>query len=213
MTNRWLVDGGTEGIWTLNHLSANQALSQLELPPHVVETSEVESAFLGGTTSKLFPNLPPYMWVLITQVRSLLRWVEPVAMLRGVEPRSTERQSAIICRYTIASFNLHKAQKKIYTESNRNPCLLDKCSTNELFNILKRNIAVCAFGAQSGTWTHTPSLAAAFETAMSTIPSFAHMVRDTGLEPARVSSTGPKPAAYAIRLIPHIIVVIGSAYL
>lgn len=31
------------------------------------------------------------------------------------------------------------------------------------------------------------------------------MVRDTGLEPARVSSTGPKPAAYAIRLIPHMV--------
>ena len=70
-------------------------------------------------------------------------WVEPVAMLRGVEPRSTERQSAIICRYTIASFNLHKAQKKIYTESNRNPCLLDKCSTNELL-ISSKEILLCA---------------------------------------------------------------------
>ena len=28
---------------------------------HMVETSEVESAFLGGTTSKLFPNLSPYL--------------------------------------------------------------------------------------------------------------------------------------------------------
>ena len=75
----------------------------------------------------------------------------PVAMLRGVEPRSTERQSAIICRYTIASFNLHKAQKKIYTESNRSFCLTDKRSTNELKIFFKRNIAVCAFGTEDGT--------------------------------------------------------------
>ena len=45
-----------------------------------------------------------------------------------------------------------------------------------------------------------------FETFLSTIPTLRHMVRDTGLEPARVSSTGPKPAAYAIRLIPHLMV-------
>ena len=39
--------------------------SRLELTCHslMVEASEVESAFLGGTTSKLFPNLPPYIWV------------------------------------------------------------------------------------------------------------------------------------------------------
>lgn len=38
------------------------------------------------------------------------------------------------------------------------------------------------------------------------LDSLASLVRDTGLEPARVSSTGPKPAAYAIRLIPHLMV-------
>lgn len=45
-----------------------------------------------------------------------------------------------------------------------------------------------------------------FETFLSTIPTLRHMVRDTGLEPARVSSIGPKPIAYAIRLIPHLMV-------
>ena len=55
-----LTAGGGGSCKTLT--GAGTSKLELTCRSLMVEASEVESAFLGGTTSKLFPNLPPYIY-------------------------------------------------------------------------------------------------------------------------------------------------------